>query len=54
MCICPKKGKRRIHSLLVLSVSFILEERTPYNTLLWLSLLFFMSIFGYILYLYSG
>ncbi|MFT9846603.1 cardiolipin synthase [Aneurinibacillus sp. REN35] len=45
-----------VYLLMVATVSYslILEERAPHNTLLWLSLLFFLPIFGYILYLYSG
>lgn len=40
--------------IVLVAYSLILEARAPYHTLLWLSVLIFLPVFGYILYLYSG
>lgn len=45
-----------IYLCIVLSVSFILmlENRSPYKTLLWIYVLIFIPIFGYVFYFFSG
>ncbi|WP_082129739.1 cardiolipin synthase [Aneurinibacillus tyrosinisolvens] len=40
--------------LFLVTYSLILEERAPHNTLMWLFVLFFIPVFGYLFYLYSG
>ncbi|MBD1380729.1 cardiolipin synthase [Metabacillus arenae] len=45
-----------IYLLILFSVSFVLmlENRSPYKTLLWIYALFFFPIIGYIFFIYSG
>jgi cardiolipin synthase A/B len=40
--------------ILITVVSLILENRTPQNTLLWIYILVFLPVLGYIVYVYSG
>jgi len=40
--------------ILIIIVSLMLENRTPQNTLLWIYILVFLPVLGYIIYVYSG
>ncbi|TLS38140.1 cardiolipin synthase [Pseudalkalibacillus caeni] len=45
-----------IYFLILLSISYvlILENRSPYKTLLWIYVLFFFPVIGFIFFIYSG
>ncbi|MGM7723870.1 cardiolipin synthase [Metabacillus sp. Hm71] len=51
-----KAGFVILYGLIIVTTIFslILENRTAHNTLLWMYVLIFLPVFGYIFYLYSG